>query len=123
MEGGVVVALPAICWQRWCLLQFSFMLLMCVYLMKWGQAASHSLFVVREAQNQVILFPAVTQSNTKSHPTQEQPGNINRPLRYPLMDRTHFISNLTFNEYIFYLPAPVIGMSSPFREMAALGLF
>lgn len=73
--------------------------------------------------DQLILFPAATQSNTKSHPTQEQPGNINRPLRYPLMDRTHFISNLTFNEYIFYLPAPVIGMSSPFREMAALGLF
>lgn len=73
--------------------------------------------------DQMILFPAVTQSNTKSHPTQEQPGNINWPLRYPLMDRTHFISNLTFNEYIFYLPVPVIGMSSPFREMVVLGLF
>lgn len=39
------------------------------------------------------------------------------------MDRTHFISNLTFNEYIFYLPMPVIGISSPFREMIVLGLF
>ncbi|KAK2904473.1 hypothetical protein Q8A73_011130 [Channa argus] len=86
----------------------------------WEPAAA---FIVLKVTDQVILFPAVTQSNTKSHPTQEQPGNINRPLRYPLMDRTHFISNLTFNEYIFYLPAPVIGMSSPFREMAALGLF
>ena len=71
----------------------------------------------------VILFPAVIHSSTKSHPTQEQPGNINWPLRYPLMDRTHFISNLTFNEYIFYLPMPVIGMSSTFREMVVLGLF
>lgn len=73
--------------------------------------------------DRVILFPAVFQSNTKSHPTQEQPGNINWPPRYPLMDRTHFISNLTFNEYIFYLPMPVIGISSPFREMVVLGLF
>lgn len=39
------------------------------------------------------------------------------------MDRTHFISNLTFNEYIFYLPVPVIGTSSPFREIATMGLF
>lgn len=39
------------------------------------------------------------------------------------MDRTHFISNLTFNEYIFYLPVPVIGISFLFREMAAVGLF
>ena len=39
------------------------------------------------------------------------------------MDRTHFISNLTFNEYIFYLPVPVIGMSALFREMAARGVF
>ena len=39
------------------------------------------------------------------------------------MGRSHFISNLTFNEYIFYLCSPVIGMSSPFREMVVRGLF